>query len=554
MAKITPKTFLKLALLAALLLVTLNVTAQAGVVATVQTELALRTGPGTEWRRIAGLVPGTNVALAGRDSSGLWVRGITQSGQVGWMAARFLNIGVAGAASLPFIDREEPVNLPVPPPGTAPVAPAAPAAPEAPAPAASAGLQGGIVTSATANVNVRSGPGTNFRRVAGLSGGAPFNIDGRSFNSGWVRGITAQGAVGWVSSAFIALDLGQVASLPVVDVNSPFALGAPGGGPAPVAAGAPAGQPIASTAPVRGFAYGGHIVALSDQTVNAMRSAGMTWVKKQVRFSPGNNPGDWAGFINEAHSKGFRVMLGVVGSPAQVLQPGYFDQYAAYVAGLAAAGVDAIEVWNEPNIDREWPTGQVNPGLYTQLLAAAYNAIKSVNANVLVISGAPAPTGFFGGCQAGGCDDAPYVQGMAAAGAANYMDCIGIHYNEGIVGPTINRGDPRSEYFTRYYSGMVNTYYNAFGGRRPLCFTELGYLTPEGFPPLPPAFAWAQNVTVAQQATWLRQVVDIARNSGRVRLMIIWNVDFRNYDSDPMAGYAIIRPDGSCPACNALGR
>jgi len=34
--------------------------------------------------------------------------------------------------------------------------------------------------------------------------------------------------------------------------------------------------------------------------------------------------------------------------------------------------------------------------------------------------------------------------------------------------------------------------------------------------------------------------------------MIIWNVDFTRYDDDPMAGYAIIRPGGACPACDAL--
>jgi hypothetical protein len=95
-------------------------------------------------------------------------------------------------------------------------------------------------------------------------------------------------------------------------------------------------------------------------------------------------------------------------------------------------------------------------------------------------------------------------------------------------------------------------YYGAFGGRRPLCFTELGYLSPEGYGPLSPHFAWAQNVTVAQQAAWLRQALDMARRSGRVRVVIIWNVDFTNYGADPMAGYAMIRPGGGCPACEAL--
>ena len=34
--------------------------------------------------------------------------------------------------------------------------------------------------------------------------------------------------------------------------------------------------------------------------------------------------------------------------------------------------------------------------------------------------------------------------------------------------------------------------------------------------------------------------------------MIVFNVDFKEYGADPQAGYAIIRPGGSCPACDTL--
>ena len=188
------------------------------------------------------------------------------------------------------------------------------------------------------------------------------------------------------------------------------------------------------------------------------------------------------------------------------------------------------------------------------MLRRAYQAIKAANPNTLVISAAPAPTGYFGGCSPVGCDDKPFIEAMARAGAANYVDCIGVHYNEGILSPNQTSGDPRgsSGYYTRYFWGMVNTYYSAFGGARKLCFTEFGYLTPEGYGPLPGAFGWAQNVTVAQQASWIDQAVSLAGSSGKVRLMIVWNVDFTNYGADPMAGYAIIRPSGGCPACDAL--
>ncbi len=530
--------------------------AQVGVVAAVEIDLTLRVGPGTEWRQLGILPVGTNVRLDGRDNSGAWARGITQNGEVGWMAARYLSVGDDSIFALPVIDREAPISVEAPPPGAVPVtASNEPAQQEAPAPVA-APIEGGVVATALANVNMRGGPSTEYNRVGGLRYGEQINIDGRDPFVNWVRGVNGEGVVGWVSTNFISLDYNSVAALPVVEVGSPFGLAVPQGAApsddttAPVA---PIPPPVVNTSPVSGFSYGGHVTGLDDVAVNYMRIAGMSWAKFQVRYTQGDDPNAVAGLIADTHAKGFRILIGLVGLPEQLNNGGYFEAYAGYAAGLAGLGADAIEIWNEPNIDREWPAGQIDAGMYTRLLATAYNAIKSTNGNTMVITGAPAPTGFFGGCSANGCDDNVYIAGMAAAGAANYADCIGVHYNEGIVPPTQNFGDPRSEFYTRYYSGMVNTYYNAFGGRRPLCFTELGYLTPEGYPPLPGGFAWAQNVTVAQQAAWLDQVVSMARSSGRVRIMIIWNINFLSYGADPMGGYALIRPDGNCPACYALG-
>jgi len=225
------------------------------------------------------------------------------------------------------------------------------------------------------------------------------------------------------------------------------------------------------------------------------------------------------------------------------------------VAGLASGGADALEICNEMNIDREWPTGQINPVTYTQLLQKAYTAIKAAKSSTLVITGALAPTGGAGG--SGKSDpiwnDDVYYQGMAAAGAGKFADCIGAHYNEGIVSPDSASGDPRGDnYPTRYFSTMLARAAAPFGGEQ-VCFTELGFLTPEGYGPLPAGFTWAQGTTVAQQAQWLARAA-VLSSQNHVRLMIVFNVDFTFYGSDPQAGYAIMRPAGAgCPACAALG-
>jgi len=310
--------------------------------------------------------------------------------------------------------------------------------------------------------------------------------------------------------------------------------------------------PIASTANIGGFELGGHIAGFGGGAVNAMRQAGMTWVKKQVT----HGISDGAGIIAAARAQGFKVLLGALGSKDRLRDnfDGYIAEFAQYVGFLASQGADAIEVWNEPNIDREWPLGQVNGGRYVQLLAAAYNAIKAANPNTIVISGAPAPTGYFGaaGCTANGCNDDVFMQQMAKAGGAQYMDCLGLHYNEGVLSPTQSGGDPRGHYPTYFFNSMLNRGLQYFPNTK-VCWTELGYLSGEGMPgPIPAHFAWASNVTVPQQAQWLADAARLSRNSGRVRLMIVWNVDFTHWGADPQAGYAIIRPGGSCPACGSL--
>jgi hypothetical protein len=307
--------------------------------------------------------------------------------------------------------------------------------------------------------------------------------------------------------------------------------------------------PVTGSAVSGSFEIGGQVTGLYPNTRNALQAAKMKWVKLQLAVGQSGS-----GLISEAHGAGYKILFSVIGDKSQVMNASYQDTYASFVAGLASSGADGIEIWNEMNIDREWPAGQINGANYVPLLAKAYNAIKAANPNTLVITGALAPTGFFGaaGCTDQGCNDDTYTQQMAQAGAGNYADCIGVHYNEGIISPQQSSGDPRGGYPTYYFGTMLSRAIGPFGGKQ-ACFTELGYLSPEGYGALPGGFAWAADTSVQEQATWLAQAAVSAASSGRVRLMIVFNVDFSAFGgSDPQGGYAIIRPGGSCPACQAL--
>ena len=135
-----------------------------------------------------------------------------------------------------------------------------------------------------------------------------------------------------------------------------------------------------------------------------------------------------------------------------------------------------------------------------------------------MITGAPSPTGAEG---AFGLDrvwnDDRYYLGMANAGAAQYADCLGIHYNEGVISPRQHSGDPRGDYPTYYFPSMMQRALPFQQSSMPLCFSELGYLSPDGYGSLPAGFAWGANTTVQDQAEWLAQAVQIAAQTGNVQ-------------------------------------
>jgi LysM repeat protein len=324
---------------------------------------------------------------------------------------------------------------------------------------------------------------------------------------------------------------------------------------APPAAAAPPPPPPAAAPSYGGsFEIGGQTQSFANKQL--MKDVGMNWVKFQHKWSPGDSPDAVAGRIADAHNSGFKVLLSIPGA-ATYPGPGGIDfgGYVEFLRGVAALGPDAIEVWNEENIDFEWPAGEIDPASYVNnMLAPAYYAIKSANPNVMVIGGALAPTGFDNGVNAWA--DNRYLAGMAAAGAARYMDCIGVHHNAGATSPSATSGHPGGGHYSWYFRPTLDLYYNTFGGATKVCFTELGYVSPDGFPGISSHFGWAADNTVDEHAQWLADAVNIAQASGKARLAIIFNVDFTSYDpnGDPQAGYAMVRPGGGCPACDALRR
>jgi len=98
----------------------------------------------------------------------------------------------------------------------------------------------------------------------------------------------------------------------------------------------------------------------------------------QARLS---NPPRWAQVSEDA---------GDMAPPAHVQD--YVD-FAVAVAERYRGRVRYFQIWNEPNIYPEWgDLDPVSPERYTDLLCQTYAALKAVDPDIVVISGALAPT------------------------------------------------------------------------------------------------------------------------------------------------------------------
>lgn len=299
-----------------------------------------------------------------------------------------------------------------------------------------------------------------------------------------------------------------------------------------------------------GFQYGGQVLDLNY--TDKMHWAGMRWVKWQIW----EGDTDALDKINRGHDKGFKVLLTVIGKPSLVEDAAYHQQYAQYVAGLAAGGADAIEVWNEPNIARDWPLGKISPEIYVDILKPSYIAIKNANPNTIVISAAQAATLVSKSLRTPGFwTEVDYTTDFVLVGGLLYTDCVGVHYNIGISAPTNTDPTQTGDAAFWFLPRIMEHYAKITRNTRPICITELGYLTDEGLDPLEsvaPDFAWAKDSTLQDQGAWHAAAAQIGVNSPQIEMIIVWNVDFYAYGADPHAGYAIIRPGGGCPTCDAL--
>ncbi|MCZ7546109.1 MAG: LysM peptidoglycan-binding domain-containing protein [Anaerolineae bacterium] len=331
----------------------------------------------------------------------------------------------------------------------------------------------------------------------------------------------------------------------------------PGGAVVPTATSIPGVTPtsIPPGPPSVGFAYGiqVHLPGQDKGAVAAqVNDLGMKWVKQQIEWkvyeSAGRGQIDFSeldAMVDALNGAGLNILFSVVKAPAWARNtteedgpPADFQDYANFVSALASrykGRVQAYEIWNEQNLRREWNGRPLSAASYVQMLALAYNAIKAVDPNAIVVSGALAPTGWNDGVNA--IDDRVYFQQMYAAGIAAYSDAIGAHPN-GWANPPASvccnntagvptHDDHRSFFFRHtledYHNIMVQ---NGDTGTF-IWATEFGWGTNADIGGSPVAgFEFVAYTDLNEQATYIVDGFAYARALNYVGPMFLWNLNF----------------------------
>jgi hypothetical protein len=181
---------------------------------------------------------------------------------------------------------------------------------------------------------------------------------------------------------------------------------------------------------------------VADRDLKLVKEAGFRWVKQEIpwREIEGHAKGAWHWDIpdrmmDQIDAYGLKVVVRLGSQPAWASQtqlpaispPNNLQDFYDYVYAVASrykGRIEAYQIWNEPNLAREWGNRPPNPAEYTELLKIGYQAVKAADPQAVVISAGLAPTTRY---DAEAMPDIHFVQGMYEAGAAAYFDALGVH-------------------------------------------------------------------------------------------------------------------------------
>lgn len=186
----------------------------------------------------------------------------------------------------------------------------------------------------------------------------------------------------------------------------------------------------------------------TNRDLGKVAGAGFTWQKTLFQWrhiEPVRGQPQWLEserVVKASNAQGVKVIARIDFQPdwarADRVHNGPPDNYADYSnfvfafvnhfkPGAGNGVVDAIELWNEPNLSREWGNAEISAQSaadYVRLMCAGHDAAKRASPHIVTISAGLSPTGTM---NVEAADDTVYLQWMYDAGGRNCFDVLGAH-------------------------------------------------------------------------------------------------------------------------------
>lgn len=432
-------------------------------------------------------------------------------------------------------------------------------------------------------LNVRRTPAADGELVQTVNQGQQFDIIGRSQDGEWIQIGENNREIGWVSADFVTTQ--TVA----VNGSTGDAVGeTPASGES--TAQQPAAQPTAAVgsgnylpATMRSPDFGAQAFLwwrpeIADRDLMLMKDANFDWVKQAFAWETiersGKGQFDWSiadrvvTHVNQADLK----LLARLSTDPELTNfwaghpPGNADNFADFAFAVAsrynctpqAVGcIQAYQIWNEPNLAREWGFTRPNPAQYVEFLGKAYAAIKRANPNAIVISAGMAPTG--DNSEVAMPDDVFY-DGMYQAMGGNsdgYFDMLGVHGAGFAAPPETDPADAASNpayggyrFFAFRHVEDIRAIMERYGDTdKKIVLLEFGWT----YDPVNAAYKWHgadAGITEMVQADYLRRAYQYAAANwqpwiGLMSLLTMPNLDWLedgNPQDEEQYWWAILEP------------
>lgn len=328
--------------------------------------------------------------------------------------------------------------------------------------------------------------------------------------------------------------------------------------------------------------------------VDRAQFMGFRWIKVQVNWKEmepekGQFTQAWTTVrenVFYAGQRGFKMLLSIVNAPDWARPPDARGQqngppanpqdYADFV-GLVLDSwdkpyINAIELWNEPNLNREWTGAPKDGATYKQYFDAAYNAIRARSADIIVVTAGPAPVGD----TPNSVNDRQWLRSLYQAGLpiSDPNLAIGVHpYGWAnppdarcCANPSQGWDDQRFFFFLDTIEDYHKIMLEAGHVNGKLWATEFGWPSfqglrykdhingPPAIPPDDPGLAWMTRLSEEQQAQYAVRAFQLAQAGELANFMgpmFLYNMNFaalegyikENEPSISDAGFSVLNSD-----------